>query len=69
MAYVQSLLSSSLPSPPVLPLCPVVAAEPQLKGIVTRLYSRTGFYLQMQADGTIDGTKDEDNSHGRTMCI
>ncbi|XP_029557370.1 fibroblast growth factor 13 isoform X2 [Salmo trutta] len=39
------------------------ASEPQLKGIVTRLYSRTGFYLQMQADGTIDGTKDEDNSH------
>ncbi|KAK6305648.1 fibroblast growth factor 13 isoform X1 [Coregonus clupeaformis] len=37
--------------------------EPQLKGIVTRLYSRTGFCLQMQADGTIDGTKDEDNSY------
>ncbi|CAB1315936.1 unnamed protein product [Coregonus sp. 'balchen'] len=37
--------------------------EPQLKGIVTRLYSRTGFYLQMQADGTIDGTEDEDNSY------
>uniref|UniRef100_A0A8K9Y0Q4 Fibroblast growth factor n=1 Tax=Oncorhynchus mykiss TaxID=8022 RepID=A0A8K9Y0Q4_ONCMY len=37
--------------------------SPQLKGIVTKLYSRTGFYLQTQADGTIDGTKDEDNSH------
>uniref|UniRef100_A0AAZ3RSK3 Fibroblast growth factor n=1 Tax=Oncorhynchus tshawytscha TaxID=74940 RepID=A0AAZ3RSK3_ONCTS len=41
----------------------IILPEPQLKGIVTRLYSRTGFYLQMQADGTIDGTKDEDNSH------
>uniref|UniRef100_A0A8C8D7A9 Fibroblast growth factor n=1 Tax=Oncorhynchus tshawytscha TaxID=74940 RepID=A0A8C8D7A9_ONCTS len=38
-------------------------SEPQLKGIVTRLFSRTGFCLQMQADGTIDGTKDEDNSY------
>ncbi|KAJ7996350.1 hypothetical protein DPEC_G00236190 [Dallia pectoralis] len=37
--------------------------EPQLKGIVTRLFSRTGFCLQMQADGTIDGTKDEDSSY------
>uniref|UniRef100_A0A667Z5V4 Fibroblast growth factor n=1 Tax=Myripristis murdjan TaxID=586833 RepID=A0A667Z5V4_9TELE len=34
--------------------------EPQLKGIVTRLSSRQGFQLQMQPDGTIDGTKDED---------
>ncbi|XP_046876892.1 fibroblast growth factor 13b [Hypomesus transpacificus] len=36
--------------------------EPQLKGIVTRLSSRQGFHLRLQADGTIDGTKDEDNS-------
>uniref|UniRef100_A0AAV2JAF8 Actin filament-associated protein 1-like 1 n=1 Tax=Knipowitschia caucasica TaxID=637954 RepID=A0AAV2JAF8_KNICA len=35
--------------------------EPQLKGIVTRLSSRQGFQLQMQPDGTIDGTKDEDS--------
>uniref|UniRef100_A0A8C2WSY2 Fibroblast growth factor n=1 Tax=Cyclopterus lumpus TaxID=8103 RepID=A0A8C2WSY2_CYCLU len=34
--------------------------EPQLKGIVTRLSSSQGFQLQMQPDGTIDGTKDED---------
>uniref|UniRef100_A0A8C6SE47 Fibroblast growth factor n=1 Tax=Neogobius melanostomus TaxID=47308 RepID=A0A8C6SE47_9GOBI len=34
--------------------------EPQLKGIVTKLSSRQGFQLQMQPDGTIDGTKDED---------
>ncbi|XP_062332291.1 fibroblast growth factor 13a isoform X2 [Osmerus eperlanus] len=33
--------------------------EPQLKGIVTKLYSRQGFHLQLQADGTIDGTKEE----------
>lgn len=39
-------------------------SEPQLKGIVTRLFSQQGFYLQMQPDGTIDGSKDEntDNS-------
>ncbi|TRZ02499.1 hypothetical protein DNTS_000076 [Danionella cerebrum] len=35
--------------------------EPQLKGIVTKLYSRQGFHLQLQADGTIDGTKEEDS--------
>ncbi|XP_062870166.1 fibroblast growth factor 13b [Trichomycterus rosablanca] len=40
------------------------AKEPQLKGIVTKLYSRQGFHLQLQADGTIDGTKEEeDNSY------
>ncbi|XP_028840046.1 fibroblast growth factor 13b isoform X1 [Denticeps clupeoides] len=37
--------------------------EPQLKGIVTKLNSRQGFHLQLQADGTIDGTKEEDNSY------
>ncbi|KAG7257694.1 hypothetical protein CRUP_020029, partial [Coryphaenoides rupestris] len=36
--------------------------EPQLKGIVTRLSSRQGFQLQMQPDGTINGTKDEDST-------
>ncbi|XP_016311801.1 fibroblast growth factor 13-like isoform X1 [Sinocyclocheilus anshuiensis] len=41
------------------------AEEPQLKGIVTKLYSRQGFHLQLQADGTIDGTKEEDS--GFTM--
>ncbi|XP_072294793.1 fibroblast growth factor 14-like isoform X3 [Eucyclogobius newberryi] len=34
-------------------------AEPQLKGIVTRLFCRQGFYLQMAQDGTLDGTKDD----------
>ncbi|CAH6780098.1 Fgf13 [Phodopus roborovskii] len=37
--------------------------EPQLKGIVTKLYSRQGYHLQLQADGTIDGTKDEDSTY------
>uniref|UniRef100_A0A3B1J3R3 Fibroblast growth factor n=1 Tax=Astyanax mexicanus TaxID=7994 RepID=A0A3B1J3R3_ASTMX len=37
--------------------------EPQLKGIVTKLYSRQGFHLQLQADGTIDSTKEEDSSY------
>uniref|UniRef100_A0A8B9HKR3 Fibroblast growth factor n=1 Tax=Astyanax mexicanus TaxID=7994 RepID=A0A8B9HKR3_ASTMX len=36
---------------------------PQLKGIVTKLYSRQGFHLQLQADGTIDSTKEEDSSY------
>ncbi|XP_061548551.1 fibroblast growth factor 14-like isoform X1 [Phycodurus eques] len=33
--------------------------EPQLKGIVTRLFCRHGFYLQMGQDGSLDGTKDD----------
>ncbi|XP_050830355.1 fibroblast growth factor 13 isoform X4 [Serinus canaria] len=37
--------------------------EPQLKGIVTKLYSRQGYHLQLQADGTIDGTKEEDSTY------
>ncbi|KAF5902911.1 fibroblast growth factor 12 isoform X2, partial [Clarias magur] len=37
--------------------------EPQLKGIVTRLFSQQGFYLQMQPDGTIDGSKDENSDY------
>ncbi|XP_051258053.1 uncharacterized protein fgf11b isoform X2 [Dicentrarchus labrax] len=36
--------------------------EPQLKGIVTRLYSQHGYYLQMQPDGTMDSTRDESSS-------
>lgn len=36
-----------------------VCAEPQLKGIVTRLFCRQGFYLQMGQDGSLDGTKDD----------
>ncbi|XP_067853428.1 fibroblast growth factor 13a isoform X2 [Heptranchias perlo] len=37
--------------------------EPQLKGIVTKLYSRQGYHLQLQPDGTIDGTKEEGSSY------
>ncbi|XP_035242118.1 fibroblast growth factor 12-like isoform X1 [Anguilla anguilla] len=37
--------------------------EPQLKGIVTRLFSQQGFYLQMLPDGNIDGTKDENSDY------
>lgn len=44
----------------------LLLSEPQLKGIVTRLSSRQGFQLQMQPDGTIDGTKDEDSTYGRS---
>lgn len=59
LQYVVSLLS--LP----VPVFPSVFTEPQLKGIVTKLYSRQGFHLQLQADGTIDGTKEEDNGYSR----
>ncbi|XP_026082810.1 fibroblast growth factor 12-like isoform X1 [Carassius auratus] len=37
--------------------------EPQLKGIVTRLFSEQGYYLQMQPDGTVGGTKDENSDY------
>ncbi|XP_051903017.1 fibroblast growth factor 13-like isoform X1 [Hippocampus zosterae] len=37
--------------------------EPQLKGIVTRLASRQGFQLQLQPDGTVDGTKEDDDAY------
>ncbi|XP_031415511.1 fibroblast growth factor 12a isoform X2 [Clupea harengus] len=37
--------------------------EPQLKGIVTRLFSQQGFYLQMKPDGAIDGSKDENSDY------
>ncbi|XP_072230675.1 fibroblast growth factor 11 [Leuresthes tenuis] len=43
--------------------------EPQLKGIVTRLYSQHGYYLQMQPDGTIGSTKDESSSFSQFNLI
>ncbi|KAF7661361.1 hypothetical protein LDENG_00263450 [Lucifuga dentata] len=43
--------------------------EPQLKGIVTRLYSQHGYYLQMQADGTMDSTSDESSSFSQFNLI
>ncbi|XP_061137404.1 fibroblast growth factor 12-like isoform X2 [Syngnathus typhle] len=38
-------------------------SKPQLKGIVTRLFSEQGFFLQMQPDGTISGNKDENSDN------
>lgn len=40
----------------------VCIPDPQLKGIVTRLYCRQGYYLQMHPDGTLDGTKDDSSN-------
>lgn len=53
-------------------LCVRVCAcvtEPQLKGIVTRLFSQQGFYLRMQPDGTIDGSKDENSDNSEWSII
>lgn len=44
----------------------VFVAEPQLKGIVTRLFSEQGYYLQMKPDGTINGTKDENSDYSES---
>ncbi|XP_053297534.1 fibroblast growth factor 11 isoform X2 [Pleuronectes platessa] len=43
--------------------------HPQLKGIVTRLYSQHGYYLQMQPDGTMDSTRDESSSFSQFNLI
>ncbi|XP_053372349.1 fibroblast growth factor 11 isoform X1 [Clarias gariepinus] len=48
---------------------PCSRLSPQLKGIVTRLYSQHGFYLQMQPDGTMDGTRDESSSFSQFNLI
>ncbi|TSU62979.1 Fibroblast growth factor 14 [Bagarius yarrelli] len=48
-------MQSSLP--PV-----AVYRYPQLKGIVTRLYCRQGYYLQINTDGALDGTKDDSSN-------
>ena len=44
----------------------VCVAEPQLKGIVTRLFSEQGFFLQMQPDGAISGNKDENSDYSES---
>lgn len=36
--------------------------EPQLKGIVTKLFCRQGFYLQANPDGSIQGTAEDTSS-------
>lgn len=41
----------------------VCVSEPQLKGIVTRLFSEQSFFLQMKPDGAISGTKDENSDY------
>ncbi|KTG41748.1 hypothetical protein cypCar_00023835, partial [Cyprinus carpio] len=45
------------------------AWQPQLKGIVTRLYSQHGHYLQMLPDGTMDGTRDENSCFSQFNLI
>lgn len=47
----------------------VCVSEPQLKGIVTRLFSEQGFYLQMQPDGTVSGTKDENSDYSKSLSL
>uniref|UniRef100_A0A8C6KAU8 Fibroblast growth factor 12a n=1 Tax=Nothobranchius furzeri TaxID=105023 RepID=A0A8C6KAU8_NOTFU len=41
--------------------------DPQLKGIVTRLYSEQDFYLQMLPDGAISGCKDENSDYSKSL--
>ncbi|XP_072497310.1 fibroblast growth factor 11 isoform X2 [Notamacropus eugenii] len=38
------------------------APEPQLKGIITKLFCRQGFYLQANPDGSIIGTQEDTSS-------
>ncbi|XP_062289008.1 fibroblast growth factor 11 isoform X1 [Scomber scombrus] len=60
---------------PDIPLVPPTVShankrwKPQLKGIVTRLYSQHGYYLQMQPDGTMDSTRDESSSFSQFNLI
>ncbi|KAK0151365.1 Fibroblast growth factor 13 [Merluccius polli] len=49
--------------------CDFLSTEPQLKGIVTRLYSSHGYYLQMNPDGAMDGTRDENSSFSQFNVI
>uniref|UniRef100_F6RW88 Fibroblast growth factor n=1 Tax=Equus caballus TaxID=9796 RepID=F6RW88_HORSE len=39
-----------------------LSPEPQLKGIVTKLFCRQGFYLQANPDGSIQGTPEDTSS-------
>lgn len=55
MKFILTILS-------VLSLSPPFPSDPQLKGIVTRLYCRQGYYLQMNPDGSLDGTKDDSSN-------
>ncbi|XP_075416961.1 fibroblast growth factor 11 isoform X4 [Tenrec ecaudatus] len=44
------------------PARPAPGPEPQLKGIVTKLFCRQGFYLQANPDGSIQGTPEDTSS-------
>ncbi|XP_037349653.1 fibroblast growth factor 11 isoform X1 [Talpa occidentalis] len=44
------------------PARPDRGPEPQLKGIVTKLFCRQGFYLQANPDGSIQGTPEDTSS-------
>ncbi|XP_012661512.1 fibroblast growth factor 11 isoform X2 [Otolemur garnettii] len=44
------------------PTRPDRGPEPQLKGIVTKLFCRQGFYLQANPDGSIQGTPEDTSS-------
>ncbi|XP_054314043.1 fibroblast growth factor 11 isoform X1 [Pongo pygmaeus] len=44
------------------PALPDRGPEPQLKGIVTKLFCRQGFYLQANPDGSIQGTPEDTSS-------
>ncbi|XP_067571322.1 fibroblast growth factor 11 isoform X2 [Pseudorca crassidens] len=44
------------------PARPDRCPEPQLKGIVTKLFCRQGFYLQANPDGSIQGTPEDTSS-------
>lgn len=47
-----------------------LSPEPQLKGIVTKLFCRQGFYLQANPDGSIQGTPEDTSSFSErgTSC-
>lgn len=44
---------------------PLPPTEPQLKGIVTKLFGRHGYYLQVHPDGSIDGTREDTNGFSK----
>lgn len=59
---VEATFGVLLMSHPLPLFSPLSVSDPQLKGIVTRLYCRQGYYLQMNPDGSLDGTKDDSSN-------
>uniref|UniRef100_A0A7N4NJJ8 Fibroblast growth factor 14 n=1 Tax=Sarcophilus harrisii TaxID=9305 RepID=A0A7N4NJJ8_SARHA len=45
------------------------APEPQLKGIITKLFCRQGFYLWANPDGSINGTQEDTSSFTQFKLI